>query len=268
MADKRTNEDRTAEHRPAVLLALALANDAPSGPCPDAQDILAWHEEMLSGEKATQVEAHVARCEHCHTLWTGLLRTDPPAEVALAPAGWWRRLLAVVARPRMPAMLAGSLAAGLALVAVVNLTFLGGPATPPVPGYELMIQGRAITRGVDTQDPDAPVALRNGNRFSVILRPDTTLNEAVEARALIVEDGVPRDLGAPPPRIMDNGVIVFEGRVGDDVILPAGASTLILVGGRAEALPDPSDLVQRLDSENRLTTHDWVAWRIEIQLEP
>ncbi len=64
--------DPHADERAEILLALALTQEAPPGECPSLAEIAAWHEHRLSGPRRAEVEAHVARCGRCYSVWMGL----------------------------------------------------------------------------------------------------------------------------------------------------------------------------------------------------
>jgi len=56
-----------------ILLALALGKDPVTGDCPSMEQIAAWHDGRLTASLGAEVESHVARCQHCYVIWSGML---------------------------------------------------------------------------------------------------------------------------------------------------------------------------------------------------
>ena len=159
-----------------------------------------------------------------------------------------------------------AVAAGVAAIAIVGvLLTLAGPGMhgPPLPGYELSLQGRAVFRGGETA-PESAVEFSSGTRFELVLRPASAVSTEVAARVWVTHDGISSAL---PRRRNDRARRDrHQGRVGSDWRLPAGDSDLVVVVGRSGTLPDVSLLTPRLQAERRIDTADWVAWRVPVHV--
>jgi hypothetical protein len=162
-------------------------------------------------------------------------------------------------------VLAGGLAGSAAIVALVLLIPL--LSVPQLPDYEFTLEGTTAMRG--TSPPDAsPVLLTAGNRFELILRPATALEEPVEARVWLLRgDGDARALPASPARQL-RGAVLISGEVGTDWPIAAGDGLLLVVVGYPQALPDVGVLRRRLgDSRRSVSGRGWQAWRLPVRIE-
>lgn len=266
-----TNDERPEREadRSVARSVLALTGRREDD-CPDLDAIVAWHERRLDTERMREVEAHVAHCDRCFALWRGLAAVtdaDPRrASAADTPraTGWWSRLRARLAQPA----LLGALVAGVASVAVVSVYVLGPaePGGPPLPGYALELQGRALMRGDGPGGiADAPVALAPGVRFELVLRPDTAVADDVGMRAWLDRDDALTALDTTRATAQ-RGVVALEGVVGTDWTLPEGDADLVVVVGRTATLPDGEEAVAALGADTRATTDDWTAWRVAVHV--
>jgi hypothetical protein len=252
--------------RALALSALALTGER-RDTCPPLADIAAWHEQRLDHARAAAIESHVSQCDRCFALWRELvaLRASDSRRESAPDSPVARLLASLGAFVRNRAALS-AVAASVAAIAVVGIYLtLGGPGTqaPPLPGYELSLQGRALFRGA--APAEGPVEFSSGTRFELVLRPASAVSTEVAARLWVHQDGTTRELSAAPT-VAARGVIVIDGRIGSDWQLPAGDSDLYVVVGRPDAMPDVSILTQRLQSEHRVDTADWVAWRVPVHV--
>jgi hypothetical protein len=166
-------------------------------------------------------------------------------------------------------------AAGLtAAAAAVVLAALGLgifraelPGTSAFPAYDLELQGKAYMRG-ESPPEEGPIVFSAGDRFRLLLRPQAALDGRVAASAFVLAGDSLQPLTAPPARILENGVVMIQGEVGSEVLLPAGDARLLVVVARADALPAGAELRDRLRVRAAADTHDWTAWSIGIQLRP
>lgn len=119
MAERASRQDVEA------LLALAITRRAPSGACPTLEEIAEWHEGTLVPVRRESVVHHLAHCDACFAVFTGLLDSAdlraPASTAGATPAAdtpsrrqpWFRRLL--------PGFGNGGLAAGFALAVLVAI---------------------------------------------------------------------------------------------------------------------------------------------------
>jgi hypothetical protein len=264
---RRGDEPARAEADRAVALSTLALTGARPDACPDPQALASWHERRLAPARALEVEAHVAACDRCFELWRGLaaLEAADPRRRPAASRGarWWTALAAAA---RSPALL-GAAAASLAALAVVGgyLTLHAPGLGPPLPAYELNLQGRALLRGAEPAAAAAPIAFTPGTRFELVLRPQTAVSGEVAARVWLEHAGATRPLDAAPA-VAARGLLVIAGEIGRDWVLPEGDSDLLVTVGRAQALPDAPVLAQRLGDRRQLETADWVAWRVPVRV--
>ena len=235
--------------------ALSLTARAPAGSCPAPEDIAAWHEGRLASEASERVQDHVAHCENCFALWHGLLEVErsAPARVDVR-----RRQPGLFGLPVWSFGLGGVAAAVLVAVMIANLD-------AGLPAYELSVQGQLQMRG-EAADPGT-VRLVEGNRFELLLRPATAVDENLEARVWVLRDGAAEPLAAPEPVLLDAGVVLLEGEVGRDVRVPGDATELVVVLGRSGKLPEASDAVRALAGGDQAQRRNWSAWRVPVVLE-
>jgi hypothetical protein len=253
--------------RSLALSALALTGERRET-CPPLADIASWQEQRLDAARAAIIESHVGQCDRCFVIWrelAALQAADPRREVArVTVIGRLRAALGAALRNR--AALSAAVA-GVAAVAVLGVYLtIGGPGThgPPLPGYELSLQGRALFRGGESPAQGA-VEFSSGTHFELVLRPASAVSTEVAARVWVNQNGLSRELPAVPA-VAARGVIVVEGRVGTDWRLPDGDSELVVVVGRSGELPDVAQLAPRLSDERRVETADWVAWRVAVHV--
>jgi len=167
-----------------------------------------------------------------------------------------------------PALGLGACAAAV-IAAVLGLGLLrvqpGGALA--LPGYEMTLQGKASMRG-DEPAGRGPVAFVPGDGFQLLLRPKNAPGGAIVAQAFVRvgEDLAP--LSAPAPRVLDSGVVLIEGQVGEDVLLPAGLSRVVAVVARPGALPNAAELQKELSGRDEAFTDEWHAWTVDVVLNP
>jgi hypothetical protein len=254
--------------RAVALAALALTGDRPAT-CPPLDELQRWHEGRLDAAQARAMQAHVGACDRCFELWRGLgalAEGDPRRRARASSAASGRLWSAIAALARSRTFLAG-FATSVAMVAIVGVWFASlrpGAHGPPLPGYELELQGRALFRGA-VEPPQGPVEFERGTHFELVLRPEHSVTEEIAAHAWIEHGGETRSLEAPP-QLVARGVVVYAGEIGREWVLPPGDSLLIVVVGRAAALPEVATLSARLREANRIAEGDWTAWRIPVRV--
>lgn len=252
-----------------ALAALALSEATPSGPCPSDEELAAWHGDALAEVDMKRVTAHVAHCERCYTIYASFLDIEQPHEApavqARPGASWLRRLLDAYTGPQLAGAAASVFVAGI--IGIGLLQFAGQPAS--LPGYELSLAGKLTMRGAESPDDtaiDEPVRFDPGNEFTLLLRPVEAFDGAVEARAFLRRDGRLTPLIAPAAQVTPKGVVRLTGEVGADVQLPPGESALLVVIGRADALPAPEELARALDGQGVVTRRGWTGWRVALEV--
>jgi hypothetical protein len=159
------------------------------------------------------------------------------------------------------------LALAASVLVAVGLVMLRAGGDGSLPGYGLTLEGQVtLMRGEAPPATAAPFA--TGNRFRLVLTPARDVADDVEARAWVrTPDGRVAPLAAPAARVAPSGAVLIEGDVGGDVRLPPGASTLLVVVGRAGALPDAGDAAAAVDASGRAQADDWSAWAIPLRVE-
>jgi hypothetical protein len=178
-------------------------------------------------------------------------RAAAPARV-LRPRSWWQWAV--------PAALAAS------LMIVVLGPWRGGPA---LPSYEIRLSGATRTlRSASPEPRTGPAAFADGNRFELVLTPESSAGEDVEARAFVVEGDRLRELQAPAPSRSSDGAVRIAGVVGQDVPLPRGEFTLLVAVGRPGSLPSPEELRARLVQASSVRESRWAGWKLRLSGAP
>lgn len=165
------------------------------------------------------------------------------------------------------------LRAGLwpALAAASLLLFLRPWSAPTaLPTYELRLGGALRTeRSAGPQavvETSGPLPFAPGNRFELVLTPATSAGPQVEARMYVSRDRSLDELAAAPPERSNDGALRFTGVVGEDLRLPEGESTLLVVVGRPGALPDTRTLETRLAQGSPVREALWTAWKLRVRV--
>lgn len=140
----------------------------------------------------------------------------------------------------------------------------GPEALPP---YELRLQGmtRAERSAAPPDDASAPLVFAFGNRFELLLRPATAAHGPLEARAFVAGSAGLTALAMPDAQRSSDGALRVTGVVGQDVRLPEGESTLVVVLGRPGALPAPAELQARLAHVDSARDALWSAWKLRLR---
>jgi len=136
--------ESSLEEQVDVLLVLALSQESATGDCPSMEQIVAWHEHRLIGRPGAEVESHVARCQHCYGIWSGLLdaagvdneprpqdRRDPRRQRCWSWTRWYSR--------RRAGLVSGGLIAAGIVALLVSLNF--GPERSQWPHIANIEQG-------------------------------------------------------------------------------------------------------------------------------
>ncbi len=136
-----------------------------------------------------------------------------------------------------------------------------------LPPYELRLGGmtRAERSAEPSADASAPLVFTRGNRFELLLTPATAARGPLEARAFVAGDAGLTALPMPDGQRSADGVLRVTGVVGQDVRLPEGDSTLVVVLGRPGALPAAAELQARLADADAARDALWSAWKLRLR---
>jgi hypothetical protein len=111
----------------------------------------------------------------------------------------------------------------------------------------------------------APSRFVPGNSFEMVLTPSAAVAGRLEVATFEQRDG--RLLAWPAPvAISEHGAVRIAGRVGEDIRLPTGDSSLVVVVGRPGSLPSAAELGDRLARGEPLAGGGWVAFALEVTL--
>lgn len=169
--------------------------------------------------------------------------------------------------PFRPSRRAGWLtAAAVAAAAAGLLLLLRGPdlaTMPPLPLYGAELSGGTRTSRGEEGPSTGPWELAPGDRFQVVLRPETrSVGTELEARCFLRRGGDLRRLETQS-QVDPGGAVKMEGSIGRD--LQPGDWTLWAVVGRQGELPDPAD--PRFSSvRGAIRQRHWIAVPKPIRL--
>jgi hypothetical protein len=149
-----------------------------------------------------------------------------------------------------------------ALATAASVAVLLRPLAP-LPDYSRPEVSRSVStfRG---EDPEPP-ALAPGDRFRVVVRPETAVSRAsrLEALCFLARDGELHPLEVRS-EIDASGAVKMEGSLGRDI--PPGAWTLWALVGRKGELPDPADL--QISTKEQIRQRDWIAVPENLRIQP
>lgn len=272
--DDQGDPDRpvTASRRSRAMFALGVGERQPHGSCPAPEAILAWHEQTLSATEADKVETHVAHCDSCFAIWTGLMRLNEEAQSEVAPDAATETTPAdnFVARLRRSMANTGgkrtfALAASLVLAGFLGLALLNyGSRTNPFPVYELDARGELSYRGGENT---TTLTVNAGSLLRLVLTPETAPDEPVEMRVYTIAGDVAQEIRSDA-QVSDDGVAWIEGVVGTDIVLPSGTTGMLVVIGRPGLLPAATQIHEIVSdvsgASSPLQTEDWTAWKLQM----
>jgi hypothetical protein len=158
--------------------------------------------------------------------------------------------------PFRPALRIGGWLTAAAAAAAIAVVLIGPSA--PLPGYQISVSGGASEmRG----EQEETVRFAPGDRYEVILRPDTAVTEAesLEARCFLVRDGEQRHVEVQS-HSEPSGVVKLNGSIPSD--LQMGTWTLWAVVGRPGELPDAAEL-----QKDEVRQRSWVAVAKDIRIQ-
>lgn len=165
------------------------------------------------------------------------------------------------ARPRRvlaPLALAASVVLGVALA----LRMLPGPQVQPLPGYSVTLQGGTQYRS-DPSPAETPV-FRPSDRLELRLTPETAVEGAVGGIAIAPHPQNLNLFSDVQVEVAPTGAARVVARIGND----PGDYRLLVAIGRADALPDESELAAALAGRDRAAGPGWQAWGYAINVSP
>ncbi len=185
-------------------------------------------------------------------------RAEDDQEAAPARTG---KLLRFPTR-RMLRYGAGLTVAASAAAAVLLMMRAPGEL-PPMPGYELRIDGG---RQAVRSDPPAAVfpEFAAGDRFELLLRPSTAVEGPVAARLFLVSDGTPRPWKVEL-EVAAGGSLRLAGELGRELAIEAGDWSLWAAVGRPGVLPDAAEVSAGPGGEDG---RDWVLLEARFRVLP
>lgn len=155
-----------------------------------------------------------------------------------------------------------------ALAAALIVALLGPWRSPaPLPPYALRLEGSVKTdrSGDPASARTDPAEFADGNRFELVLTPERSAGEDIEARAFVVQGDRVEPLPAPPPSRSPDGAVRIAGVVGRDVRLPRGDFTLLVAAGRSGSVPAAAELRERLAQGRPVREQRWTAWTLPLR---
>jgi hypothetical protein len=218
----------------------------------------------LSPEEEAELRALAETSEEARAAWEAFRPLGPDFHASVVQAVRKQGLVPPAKLlPFRPRLAQWSAVAALAAAASVVL-LLRPPA--PLPNYSLKVSGGVHEgRGQEPETAKTPV-LAPGDRFQVVMRPQTAVSRAsrLEALCFVARDREVHTLEARS-EIYSGGAVKMEGSVSRE--LPPGAWTLWTVVGRRGKLPSPADL-KSLSPGTRVRQRDWVAVPANVRIQP
>ena len=203
-----------------------------------------------------QIETEAASAEGLGSgdLELGEAEPDETEPDDVEPAGrpvivWWRR-------PAVAATLAAAAATAIALL-------WPRPELTPMPAYQLVLAGGASSSRA--AEPEVESRFVAGSPFRLLLRPETTVDGPPVAVRAFVGHGPNLEPWEPPMEVADQGSVLIEGTLGDEIRLDPGRNVLSVAIGRHGKLPTAAVLrdIAPDDLEGRQTP-DWVLMRLAV----
>lgn len=245
-----------------ALAVLAVTARCKDEHCVDDETLLAWHEGALSDSEAARVKHQVAHCERCFDLWCELCEALPrpapaPSFVDRLRAAWDRR-------PGWPPVVAAAFVVLLG-IGLGDRLMQSGPTARVA--YELSVQGTSTLRS-DADVKDRTLELSPGDRFELLLRPETSTAQSTAVQLFHVRDQARVRLRAPDSATVGEGTLLIRATVGKDIVLPAGEGTLVVLAGTAGELPTIDAALAALADQPKYSGDGWQAWQLSIRVLP
>lgn len=76
-----SDKDRQLREQFDVAFALAIDRAAAEQPCPDEEELVAWHEKRLPESRREELTAHLASCNSCYLVWQELAELSEPSVI-------------------------------------------------------------------------------------------------------------------------------------------------------------------------------------------
>lgn len=193
-----------------------------------------------------------------------------PEEAALGRAQRAAQEPADLAAARRRRALRARWAAVVGLAAAAALLVVVWPrGGGPLPAYEARLTGGVESLRGPGGPPAAPAApvFVPGNAFELVLTPDEPVAGRLAVRAYAADAaGALRPLDLPV-EVSEQGAVRIAGRMGEEVVLPAGEPVVVVVVGRPGRLPPPASLAARRREAavgEAIRGEDWRAWSLPL----
>jgi cellulose synthase operon protein C len=265
-----------------------------AGAHPSDETLVAYRRNELAAEADAQVREHLLTCRECASVVLALADEERAARrpriVDAIALGWH----AVVGRLRGSTNAGGNgtdaraaialrhawapaLAASAVAIAVIAVIWQHGtlPGQPPLSAYTFELRGALATQrapqayviapNAGAEPPAPPLRFAREGRLEILLRPQQIVTGPIDVLAFRLVGGVLHPWSAPV-EVSREGAVRIAGRIGEEIALPAGESTLIVAIGRAQRMPRPETIVERLESTPAVQEADWAAWRVTVQI--
>jgi hypothetical protein len=169
------------------------------------------------------------------------------------------------------------LAGAAAIVLLVPAAFLAWQAThravlEPLGTYSMELHGSIQEmRGPVEPVPTAPYEFAPGMTFDLNLFPEESVAGPIEVVTFVSHDEEGFTSWRVPVERSDEGAVRIAGRVGTEIVLPAGTSRLLVAIGRANSIPRADELNRRLSADGQspqamVQERDWAAWTLRVRV--
>lgn len=157
-------------------------------------------------------------------------------------------------------------AALVMLAAALSLVFLPSGPPPPLPAYQVALEGGVHTqRSIDEIPADAR-RYAPGSRWELLLRPASPVEGDVAVACFLARDGDPRPWD-PPVEISPAGSVRIAGRIGEEIEIAPGAWTVWIAVARPDDLPTVTELRARLSRAPGEDPEVWSLHRADFVID-
>jgi hypothetical protein len=161
------------------------------------------------------------------------------------------------------------LAVAASLTAALVLPVMWMRPGAELPGYQLSFRGvtAEVRSAAPTSSAPPPERVRVdvGNAMRIVITPDSRVDGDVTSRIYVVNGGAAREATGLEVTTSEDGAVLIAGRIGEDVELASGESTLVIIVGRPGALPDVEALVPELAASGTASADRWSAFAIDVE---
>lgn len=134
-----------------------------------------------------------------------------------------------------------------------------------LPGYELSLLGGSTFRsGAPAELPE----FTGGDRLELRLVPATATQQPMEARLYAKTAAGFERAEQAIISIAPSGAVRITGRLGTELELVQGSTSLLVVIGLEGSLPELGQLFETLEKKEVVVGSDWQAWRVPVRVVP